>query len=140
MARNVLAAVVAVIAGMIVVAIVQMIIPSIYPFPEDLVFDPTNPDDRAKLIEMMPTGAHALVILAHSLGALTASLLAAKISKEFKFRTGMVAGMVLVIATITNFINMGHSMTFGLIDISLSIIFTYIGAKMGSKGEVYIEV
>jgi len=138
MGRSIFGGVIGVVVGIFLVAMSQQFMPNFFDIPEGL--DPTNPDDRARLVAMMPMSAQALVILGHVLGAFAASFIAGTISARFKNRTGWMAGLIIIIATITNFVVMGHDMRFGLIDIPLTIFATWLGAKIASRNETIIEL
>jgi len=138
MGRSILGGIIGVVAGIFIVTISLQISSSSYELPEGL--DPTDPEDRARLVAMMPMSAQALVILGHVLGAFAASFIAGTISARFKNRTGWMAGLIIIIATITNFVVMGHDMRFGLIDIPLTIFATWLGAKIASRNETIIEL
>ncbi len=138
MGRNIIGGIIGVVVGIFLVALSQQLMPNFFEMPEGL--DPTDPEDRATLVSLMPISAQALVIFGHILGAFTASFIAGTISGRFKNRTGWMAGLILIIATITNFIVMGHDLKFGLVDIPITIFATWLGAKIASRNETIIEV
>ncbi len=138
MGRNIIGGIIGVVVGIFLVALSQQLMPNFFELPEGL--DPTDPEDRATLVSLMPLSAQALVIFGHILGAFAASFIAGTISGRFKNRTGWMAGLILIIATITNFIVMGHDLKFGLVDIPITIFATWLGAKIASRNETIIEV
>lgn len=138
MGRNIIGGIIGVVAGIFLVALSQQMMPHFFEMPEGL--DPTDPEDRATLVSLMPVSAEAVVIFGHILGAFAASFIAGTISGRFKNRTGWMAGLIIIIATITNFLVMGHDMKFGLVDIPMTILATYLGAKLASRNETIIEV
>ena len=138
MGRNIIGGIIGVVVGIFLVALSQQLMPNFFEMPEGL--DPTDPEDRATLVSLMPISAQALVIFGHIVGAFAASFIAGTISGRFKNRTGWMAGLILIIATITNFVVMGHNLKFGLVDIPVTIFATWLGAKLASRNETIIEI
>lgn len=78
--RNILAAVAGVIVAGLVVGIVEAVGHLIFPPPAGL--DITNPDDQARLMEIIPLGAKIAVVVAWFMGALAGIATARKISNR----------------------------------------------------------
>lgn len=137
MLKNILGGLFAVIAGMACVSISLVFSHKFYTAPEGL--DPNDIEDRIRLAEAMTREAKTIIISGHMIGAFLAGLIASKISSHAKFGTGMVASMVIVIATITNVIAMRHNMGYSALLIFATLFAAYAGARVGSGNQVYID-
>jgi len=137
MIKNILGGLFAVIAGMACVIFAIKTSSKFYTIPEGL--DPTDLEDRLKLVESMTKEAKTILVCGHMIGAFICGFIASKISSHAKLSTGIMAGMVIVIATITNVITMRHGFGYASILVFATLFAAYAGAKTGSGGEVYID-
>lgn len=110
---------------------VQMISTSIYPIPEGL--DMSNAEQLKSYISTLPTGAFALVILSHVLGAFMAGFVAAMVSRSDRMKYGWIAGGVILLFTIWNAIEIPHPTLVMILDLVLTTIAAYMGARLGAS-------
>ena len=96
MQNPIIRAIVAIVAGVlvagIVVGILEMVGHLIFPPPEGI--DPTNPDDQARLMEVIPLGAKIAVVVAWFAGSFVGAAVAMMIGKK-AFHGGVVAGLMV---------------------------------------------
>lgn len=137
MLKNILGGLFAVIAGMACVSFSLIFSHKFFTIPEGL--DPENIDDRIRLAQAMTKEARTLIVCGHMIGAFIAGFIASKISSHAKLGTGMVASMVIVIATLTNVITMRHSIAFSALLVFTTLFAAYAGSKTGSGNQVYID-
>lgn len=137
MLKNILGGLFAVILGMACVSISLVYSHKFFTAPEGL--DPSDMDDRVKLAAAMTKEAKTIIVCGHMIGAFLAGFLASKFSSLAKLGTGMIASMVIVIATISNVIIMRHSLSFSLILVFATLFAAYAGARTGSGNQVYID-
>ncbi len=78
--RGIVAVLAGVIAGFIVVGVMESIGHLIFPPPEGL--DLTNPEDMERLMQVIPLGAKIAVVIAWFFGALAGSIVAMMIGKR----------------------------------------------------------
>lgn len=137
MIKNILGGLFAVIVGMACVSISLVYAHKFFTAPEGL--DPTDIDDRIKLSAAMTKEAKTIIVCGHMIGAFLAGFIASKISSHAKLGTGMIASMVIVIATISNVFMMRHNMSYSLILVFATLFAAYAGSRTGSGNEVYID-
>lgn len=94
--RLILGLVAGVIVAGIVVALVEGAGHMIWPPPEGL--DPTNPEDAAQIMLVIPTAAKVAVVIAWFLGALAGAWVAIAISKNVL--TGWMVGLLMIVGGI----------------------------------------
>lgn len=91
--RLILGLLAGVIVSGIVVAVVESAGHMIWPPPEGL--DISNPEDQARIMEVIPLSAKVAVVIAWFLGALAGAWVAIQISKNVL--TGWMVGLLLVV-------------------------------------------
>lgn len=138
MLKNILGGLFAVIAGMACVSISLVYSHKFYTAPEGL--DPSDIEDRIRLAESMTKEAKTIIVCGHMVGAFLAGFIASKISSHAKFSTGIMAAMVIVIATVTNVITMRHGIAFSSILVFATLFAAYAGARVGGGREVRIDI
>ncbi len=75
--KNIIGAILGIIVAVVVVGLVEMAGHTIFPPPEGL--DITNPEDQARLMEVIPTGAKVAVMVAWFIGSFAGIFAARKI-------------------------------------------------------------
>ncbi len=136
--KRIIGIIVGFILGIIIVSGGHMLSTLNYPPPSDLIIH--DKEALRNYIQNMPNSAVSFVILSHFLGSFFGSFVSAKISNDYKFYIGLFVGSLFIIATIANNLNMPHSLNFGILDISLTVIAAYFGARMGSKNGINSEL
>jgi len=137
MLKNILGGLLAIIAGMACVSISLVYSHKFFTAPEGL--DPESIEDRMRLAAAMTKEAKTIIVCGHMIGAFITGFIASKISSHAKFRLGMIAAMVIVIATIANAISMRHALGYSSILVFATLFAAYAGSRVGSGGEVYID-
>ncbi len=137
MFRNILAVIGGVGLGSFVFFIVQLSGTKKYPLPSDLNMN--NPDKIAEAIQALPTMAFVFTIASIFLGSFFCAFIASKIAENKKFNTALVAGLVMLIASVGFVTAIPYPIWVMITCLSFSALGTVIGAKIGSKGEVVID-
>ena len=104
-----------VVAGAIVMGLLETLSNKLHPLPEGL--DPINTEALADHISSLPITAFLLVLIAHALGALTGGFVASKMAKVEKKGTAMYTGLILLLAGVLNLIAVPHPLWFSIIDV-----------------------
>lgn len=137
MGRNILSGIIGIVLGMVTVASIDRLSHLIYMPPLDI--DPTNKGELREMVLSMPSTALLVIFMAHLIGAFVASLISAKFASKNKFLMGLLAGAVILIATITRLSMIPHPIYLSLLDVFLTLIGMYAGARIGSAGEVILD-
>ncbi len=137
MIKNILGGLLAVILGMLIVRFSIGYSQKLYTIPEGL--DASNIEDRAILVESITREAKIILVCGHMIGAFLAGFIAAKMSNRAKLGTGMMAGMVILIGTITMLIMMRFPIGFFALLTTTTLFAAYAGSKTGSGSEVIID-
>lgn len=131
MLRIVLSAVAGIMGGLLCVFFVEMIGTSIYPLPNGI--DTSDSKQIDEYVESLPTAAYALGIFAHVLGAFVAALIGGMVSRKSRLMTGILAGGVILLFTLWNVYDLPLPNTVVIIDIVLTTISVYTGARFGAS-------
>jgi hypothetical protein len=104
--KLVLAVVAGLIAGGVIVFATEYIGHSLFPPPADL--DLSNPDDVKRLIDSLPFGAFAMVMLGWFLGSFAGAFVAHAIAK--KPAAAWAVAAIFILFTAMNFVMIPHPM------------------------------
>jgi len=130
--KNILAVLLGLIIGSIINMGIIMIGSSVIPPPEGV--DVTNMESLIAGIDLFKAKHFISPFLAHSIGALTGSLIAYKIAASNKLIFSLVIGILFLIGGITNLFMLPSPLWFSVLDISLAYIpMAWIGAKLAQK-------
>ena len=138
MARNLLGGLVGIILGMLTVSFGERFSHRYYLPPANI--DIEDKEALAEMITSMPTSALAIILLAHFLGAFVAAFVASKLAGKNKFFLGLVAGAVILIGTITKLFLIPHPIYISILDVFLTLVGLYLGAKLASPSEVDFDL
>ena len=133
MVRNILA----VIAGLIVGGIVNMGLVMLGPMviPPPAGADPTTVDGLNASIHLFETKHFIFPFLAHAVGTLVGSLLAAVISRGAKLMVALIVGCMFLLGGISAAWLIAAPLWFEALDILLAYLpMAWIGAKLGGAG------
>lgn len=116
--RGIVAIVVgALVTGLIVLA-VELLGHGIYPPPPGL--DIAKPEDQARIVAAMPTGAKVAVVVAWFLGALGGAVAAARIGRSPRY--AWVIGFLTVAMCIFSLVSIPHPVWMAISGVALPVI------------------
>lgn len=120
-----------VVAGAIVIGLLETMSNNMHPFPEGLDF--TDKAILADHISGLPTSAFVLVLFAHALGAFVGGFVASKMAKVQKKGAAMFTGFILLLAGVLNLISIPHPLWFSIVDIIIYTPMALIGNAARAK-------
>ena len=120
-----------VIAGALVIGVVEMFSNSMFPMPSDIDYS-----DREALVEhisTLPITAFIIVLIAHAFGALVGGFIASKMAKVQKKGAATFTGLILLLAGVLNLVSIPHPLWFSIIDIILYTPMAILGYYLMKK-------
>lgn len=125
-----------VVAGMVVggtvVWAVELMANRVHPFPEGI--DRSDMDAFMEAVRQhaadAPLAALVIVIVAHAVGPLIGSFLAALIAGRGKMVCGMIIGVLFLLAGVMNLVMIPHPLWFAVVDLLVVLPMAFIGAKL----------
>ncbi|WP_235299442.1 hypothetical protein [Portibacter marinus] len=120
-----------VVAGAIVMGMLEMISNSMYPFPTGA--DLSDPAVIKEHISTLPISAFLIVLTAHAIGALTGGFVASKMAKVEKRGAALYTGLILLLAGVLNLISIPHPLWFSIVDVILFTPMALLGNMLRSK-------
>ena len=130
MSKKILSVIAGVIAGTIVIYLVETICSKVFPPPPgvDIMKDM---EALKEYINNAPLSAMLIVLLGYVLGSLVAGVVSSRISGGM--RQPLIAGVVLMAAGIMNLFQLPHPLWFAIASLLTYIPFAYIGGMLGMK-------
>lgn len=123
--RLIVAVIVGVVAGGLMVFLVESIGHMIYPPPADLNL--ADPASRATMIERLAPGALAMVVIGWFLGSLAGALIANRIARQA--RAGWIVALLFIALTAFNFTVIPHPAWMIAAGIALPLLAAWIAAR-----------
>jgi hypothetical protein len=127
-AKNLLVGVGAVLAGGLTIALMETLGHSLVPPPTAM-----NPEDLESIkthAHLISPGSHALVIIAHALGAFVAGFIVAKWSGDKHRAMVHIMGFVFTIIVAINLFILPHPWWFIIADLCVCLPFAILGGKL----------
>jgi len=128
MSRNILAVVLALLAGALGVFLVESLSAFIYPPPADL--DVADKEALAGFVEKLPTGALVLILVAHALGSLAGGVVCALVARRVWYGGAAIVGVLLLAAGVANLVMIPHPTWFSIIDVLLYVPLALLGCAL----------
>lgn len=129
--RSLLAIVLGVLAGFLVVMLVELLSMSLFPVPGGV--NPSDPDGFRDLFARLPAGAVVLVLVAHALGAFAGGWTSAWRAPMRPILHGLVVAGIVMAAGIVNLRMIPHPAWFVVTDLALYLPFGFLGAKLAPR-------
>ena len=130
MGRIILSIVAGVVLGGIAVAIIEYwLMYQLFEMPDSMI--PNDPESVAAHLEQIPQGAKWLVVISQFVGALVASLVAAKISGHAR-KASLTAGLIMCAFTIMNLFGIPHPVWMSV----AMPVGALLGAFIGSRNTI----
>ncbi len=117
-----------VVAGGLLVALVEGIGHRVYPLPEGL--DVKDVEALKEYVATLPAGALLFVLLAWAVGSFGGGWLAAKIADRKRLVHALVVGGVLMAFGIVNLVTIPHPLWFAVVGVVLFLPAACAGAKL----------
>ncbi|MDX1984226.1 MAG: hypothetical protein SFV51_28380 [Bryobacteraceae bacterium] len=127
MLRTVLASLAGILAGGLVVGVVETAGHMIFPPPAGV--DVSNTESLAALMSQIPVGAKLLVVLAWALGSLAAGWVAAKISRGAPLLPALIAGAGLLAGGAYTLFTIPHPLWMMAAGLLLPLPMAWLGSK-----------
>lgn len=131
MLRNILAVIAGLVAGIIVISIVEFLGHGVYPLPTDI--DPTDEAAMQEVMMKAPVGALLLVIVAYVFGSFAGGLVASWLSRSTPMRNAIIVGILLLVAGVVNVFMIPHPVWYLVLSLAVYLPFAYLGGKLGLK-------
>lgn len=129
--RNILAVVSGVVAGFVLILIVEGIGHLLYPPPEGL--DYGDMEAVRAMTANLPAGALLMVAVAWAVGAFGGGWLAARIAKRSGTVHALIVGAVIELGAIANLLMLPHPVWFWVVGIVAILPAAYAGSRMASS-------
>ena len=104
--RNGLAGTAGLIAGGMMVAVVEAVSSLVYPFPEGL--DPYDSPAMSEYVRTLPTGAFLFILAGWLLGAVVSTATGRRLAADRSPIPGLAACGLLLLATVVTLMNIAH--------------------------------
>ncbi len=129
MMKNILSVIAGLIAGFLVIVIMEAISHKMYPLPPGFDLDKADNEMLGLLMEIMPMGAFMMILIAYSLGSFSGGIISAAISN--KIHQPLMVGGVLMLAGIINLLMIRHPVWFAVVSLFMYLPFSFAGGKIG---------
>jgi hypothetical protein len=131
MKKRILSVVAGALTAIAILSAVEMMSPHVFPVPAHI--DMNNPQAVAEMVRTMPAGAFLMILSGYILGAFCGGWVAAKVASENKLRSALIVGLVLVVGSIINFMQIPHPLWFIVTSTASYLIFSYLGGITGER-------
>lgn len=131
MKRNIISVIVGIITAGLIFTIVETINMKLHAFPSDL-----NHNDKVGLknyFSHLPMLFWALVLFGWAIGSFVCGFLIRLISKSESTKLPLIAGAILTLTAVINFLSFPHPTWFVIIGLVLFIPMTFFGFKLKVK-------
>ena len=126
--RNFLSVAGGVIAGAVIVTLVQWLGHRMYAPPSGMDF--SDPEAVRAMMKEIPRGALVMVLVAWALGAFVGGWVAAHFAKSFPLRAALTVGGVLLLFGVMTMVSLPHPLWFWVVGIILFLPLAHLGGKI----------
>jgi len=126
--KRILAVFTGVVAGSLVMVIVETLGHKIYPVAMNL--ESTTKEAKAEYMKSLPLSAMLMIILAWAIGAFVSGIVATLVGKDATSFTALRSGGVLFALAIFNMIVIPHPIWFWIAGLLVFIPFSWLGYKI----------
>jgi carbon monoxide dehydrogenase subunit G len=131
------AAIGGILAGAIVIMLIEGISSMVHPMPEGLKVD--DLEGMKAFVASLPPSAFLFVLLAWSLGLFTAGYVARRIAPLRSMRPALVACAFLLLGAIVTLFSIPHPTWFWFAGIAVCLVFGLIGTVMAAPSEYSVQ-
>jgi hypothetical protein len=125
MLRKILAVVCGMLAGGIVVGLIESLSSSLYTAPADL--DWNDAEALAEFVRSIPPAAMGLVIAAHAAGAFVGAAVCVLVARRQWLTGAVIVGSLFSLAGIANLISIPHPLWFAIVDVFVYLPSAWLG-------------
>lgn len=129
--RSVLAVIAGVLAGGVVVAVIQNISSGMYSLPPGV--DISTPEALGRAMTLLPIGAFLMVLLSYAVGSGVGGFVAARIAPRAPVGHALVVGGLLMVRGLTNLTVFPHPTWFVVVNVSEFLLFAWMGAWLATR-------
>ncbi len=129
--KNVLVVIGAVIAGIVVVYIIESISHNIFPPPADL--DLSDFDSLKSMMKNAPAGSLAIVLMGHAIGALLSGWIIGRFALLSHKFLAMITGLLWTFFGVINLVMIPHPLWFTIADACIYLPMTLLGLKLSGS-------
>lgn len=128
MKRSVVGVVLGLIAGFVVVGVVEGASSFVYGSPQGFDFSDTKA--LREFVGNLPVGAFFFIIAAHVLGSFTAAMTCSAIVRTRWLTCSLIVGSVLLVAGVANLVMIPHPLWFSIVDVLVYLPSAIAGGKV----------
>lgn len=129
--RNILAVLAGIVAGGIVISMIQAINSRLYPLPAG--FDPANREMVRQHVASLPPLAFCVVLLSYAAGIPIAVFLAARLSATAPARQGVLIAAFFGAASVMNLLALPHPTWFWVANFAVLFFALWAGIRGGAR-------
>ena len=126
--KNLFAVIVALVAGGLVVYGFEYLIHQLYPSPDNI--DLASHDSLKTYMREVNEGSLSLLLLAHSIGALTSGWVIGLLGLDNKRFLVLITGLILTLSGVVNLVVLPHPIWFSIADTCVYLPLTIMGLKL----------
>ncbi|MCB2219058.1 MAG: hypothetical protein KQI35_01595 [Bacteroidetes bacterium] len=130
MARRIFSIIGGLLAGGIVVYLIEMLSSFVYPLPAEI--DTGDIESMNAFIAQLPVGAFLFILLAWALGSFAGGLVAGIIHPDQRIRFALVVGVILMLFGLINLLTIPHPLWFWIAGLAVYIPAAYAGGILSS--------
>lgn len=119
--------------AMVVIFLMEAISHMLYPLPKG--FDFKNKEAVIEMVNNMPLGAFACLLIGYAFGSFSGGLVAAMLASEKRLRSALIVGSVVMLGGIMNIIMIPHPLWFAIATFFAYIPFAYLGGYIVEKAK-----
>lgn len=116
------------VAGAIVIYIVELLSNLVYPAPAGL--NPMDPESVKIYIDELPLGAFLFIALAWALGSLAGGFISGIIYPEQRTKFSIAVGVILMLFGLINLLTIPHPVWFWVLGLAVFVPCAYTGALL----------
>ena len=128
MLRNITAGVAGIVAGVVLISLVQWISHVIVPLPPG--FDAADPEALARLVAQLPPLAFILLELSYVAGALASGFVAARLARTRPMALALVMGGVFTLFNIANQLQIPHPAWLAVLTTVTFLPLAWLGGRL----------
>lgn len=129
--KNILSVIAGLITGVILIFLLEMLVPMVYPPPPGLDFTKADRETMEMLMSLMPLSAMIFVLANYAIASLAGGLVSSLISK--KMGQPLMVGGFLTVANIFNLVEIPHPLWMAVTSMLVFLPFAFVGGKIGMR-------
>ncbi|MBK9564085.1 MAG: hypothetical protein IPO37_02450 [Saprospiraceae bacterium] len=129
--KNIIVFIGALVAGGVVVFGLESLSHQIFPLPADI--NPTDIESLKSIMQNVPAGSLALVILAHAVGAMVSGWVIGHFAASSHRLLALAMGFLWTISGVANLMMIPHPVWFSIADACVYLPMTLLGLKLATK-------